>query len=209
MDSNIEQAGHELLLRLAGRLPDSLLWRYRDWLGEGAVVALARTLPKTLLKHGIDLDQHEHRLLVAGFVPHGADPHEVSSTLGVDVVLPTRYTFRQASPERVNTADVVVAVVGAALRGRPRVGEVRQSWRHVGDGSGETDVRRILLIGAAGDCARLAGEVQRVVRVLGEEEPSVEVLSPRIEAPEYHRAALAHSTLLCVGAAGDRQRTAA
>lgn len=205
MDATIEQAGHELLLRLAGRLPDSLLWRYRDWLGEGAVGALARTLPKTLLKHGIDLDQHEHQLLVAGFVPHGADPHEVSSTLGVDVVPPTRYTFRQDSPERVNTADVVVAVVGAALRGRPRVGEVRQSWRHAGD----TAVRRILLIGAVGDCARLAGEVQRVVRVLGEEEPSVEVLSPKIEVPEYHRAALAHSTILCVGAAGDQQRTAA
>ena len=25
-------AGHELLLRLAGRFPDELLWRLRDWL---------------------------------------------------------------------------------------------------------------------------------------------------------------------------------
>lgn len=206
MEANIEQAGHELLLRLAGRLPDPLLWRYRDWLGEGAVTALARTLPKTLLKHGIDLDDREHALLVSGFVPYGADQHQVSSTLGVDVVERTRYTFTQDSPERVNAVDLVSAVVGASLRGRPEVGEVRQSWRQV-YGESEAVRRRVLLVVAGTDCARLAAEVQRVVRVLGEEEPGVEVLPPWLEAPEYHRSALANSTLVCVGA--DRQRASA
>ena len=28
---------HELLLRLAGRLPDDLLWRYRDWAASDAI----------------------------------------------------------------------------------------------------------------------------------------------------------------------------
>ena len=36
---------HELLLRLAGRLPDDLLWRFRDWAATDAVVVLARVLP--------------------------------------------------------------------------------------------------------------------------------------------------------------------
>lgn len=202
---DIEQACHELLLRLAGRLPDALLWRYRDWLGEGAVSPLARTLPKTLLKHGIDLDQHEHGLLVAGFGPYGADRHQINATLGVDADQQTRYTFTQDSPERVNAANQVDAVVGATLRGRPQVGEVRQSWRQAGVG----EAKRVLLVTALADCARLTGELQRVSRVLGEEEPSVEVMPPRLEPPAYHRAALANSTLVCVGAAGGRQRTAA
>ncbi|MGH3452207.1 MAG: hypothetical protein ACRDQW_16100 [Haloechinothrix sp.] len=204
MDPNIEQAGHELLLRLAGRLPDPLLWRYRDWLGEGAVSTLARTLPKSLLKHNIDLDQHEHGLLVDGFVPHGADRHQVSSTLGVDAGAQTRYTFTQASPESVNAADQVDAVIGATLRGRPNVGEVRQSWRQAGDG----EAKRVLLITALDDCARLTGEVQRVLRVLGEEDPGVEVMPPRLDLRDYHQVALANSTSLCVGAAGGRRRTA-
>lgn len=207
MDPKTEQACHELLLRLAGRLPDSLLWRYRDWLGEGAVGALARTIPKTLLKHSIDLDQHEHGLMVAGFVPHGADRHQVSATLGVDEAQRTRYTFTVDSPERVNGVDLVEAVVGAMLRGRPGVGEVRQSWRHAG--SGEGVAHRVVLVTAEADSVRLTGELQRVLRVLGEEEPSVEVMAPRLELPDYHRSALANSAPLCAGSAGGGQRTAA
>ena len=33
----VTAAGHELLVRLAGRLPDDVLWRLRDWLGADAL----------------------------------------------------------------------------------------------------------------------------------------------------------------------------
>ena len=121
MDPDIEQSTHELLLRLAGRLPDQLLWRFRDWLGEGAMGTLARTLPRSLLKHRIDLDQTEYRLLVAGLIPHGADWHQVSSTLGVDDVTENRYTFTSSAPEWVNSVDSVSVLIHATLRGRPDV----------------------------------------------------------------------------------------
>jgi hypothetical protein len=199
MDPDIEQATHELLLRLAGRIPDQLLWRFRDWLGEGAMETLARTLPRSLLKRSIDLDQSEYRLLVAGLIPHGADWHQVSSTLGVDDVIETRYTFTQEAPEWVNSVDSVSVLLHAALRGRPEVGEVRQSWRH-GGVAGEGEARRVLVVTALSGLPRLTGELQRVLRVMGEEEPSVEVLPPRFELPDYHRAALASSELVCVGA---------
>ena len=204
MDPDIEAACHELLLRLAGRLPDQLLWRYRDWLGEGAMTTLARTLPRTLLKHNLDLDQPEYRLLVAGLVPHGADWHQVSSTLGVDDVTENRYTFSGGAPDWVNSVDSVSALVHATLRGRPDVGEVRQSWRH-GDGS----PKRVLLITATAGLPRLTGELQRVLRVLGDEEPSVEVMPPRFDLPAYHRAALASSELICTGAVDTGHRLAA
>ncbi|MFD9888206.1 hypothetical protein [Amycolatopsis sp. NPDC058986] len=208
MDPDIEQATHELLLRLAGRLPDQLLWRFRDWLGEGAMGTLARTLPRSLLKHRIDLDQTEYRLLVAGLIPHGADWHQVSSTLGVDDVTETRYTFTQSAPEWVNSVDSVSVLMHATLRGRPDVGEVRQSWRHL-DVVGETGTKRVLLVTALSGLPRLTGELQRVLRVLGDEEPSVEVIPPRFDLPGYHRAALASSELVCLGAVGTGNRLVA
>jgi hypothetical protein len=205
MDPDIEAACHELLLRLAGRMPDQLLWRYRDWLGEGAMTTLARTLPRTLLKHNIDLDQPEYRLLVAGLVPHGADWHQVSSTLGVDDIGENGYTFSGSTPDRVNSVDPVSALVHATLRGRPDVGEVRESWRH---GDGEPP-KRVLLITALAGLPRLTGELQRVLRVLGDEEPSVEVMPQRFDLPAYHRAALASSELICTGSVDAGHRLAA
>ncbi|GAA3559370.1 hypothetical protein GCM10022222_48890 [Amycolatopsis ultiminotia] len=208
MDPDIEQSLHELLLRLAGRTPDQLLWRFRDWLGEGAMGTLARTLPRSLLKHRIDLDQAEYRLLVAGLIPHGADWHQVSSTLGVDDVAETRYTFTRSAPEWVNSVDSVSVLLHATLRGRADVGEVRQSWRHLG-AAGEGGAKRVLLVTATAGQPRLTGELQRVLRVLGDEEPSVEVIPPRFDLPGYHRAALAESELVCVGAAGAGHRLVA
>jgi hypothetical protein len=208
MDPDIEQSLHDLLLRLAGRTPDQLLWRFRDWLGEGAMGTLARTLPRSLLKHRIDLDQAEYRLLVAGLIPHGADWHQVSSTLGVDDVTETRYTFTQSAPEWVNSVDSVSVLLHATLRGRADVGEVRQSWRRLGAASGG-GAKRVLLVTATAGQPRLTGELQRVLRVLGDEEPSVEVIPPRFDLPGYHRAALAESELVCVGAAGAGHRLVA
>jgi hypothetical protein len=208
MDPDIEHACHELLIRLAGRVPDQLLWRFRDWLGEGAMGTLARTLPRSLLKHRIDLDQSEYRLLVAGLIPHGADWHQVSSTLGVDDVTETRYTFTQSAPEWVNSVDSVSVLLHATLRGRPDVGEVRQSWRHSG-AAGEGGAKRVLVVTALTGLPRLTGELQRVLRVLGDEEPSVEVLPPRFELSGYHQGALASSELVCVGAVDTGNRLVA
>ncbi|WP_007026589.1 hypothetical protein [Saccharomonospora iraqiensis] len=199
MDPDVEAASHELLLRLAGRMPDRMLWRFRDWFGEGAMATLARTLPKALLKHRVDLDQSEYRLLVAGLIPYGADWHEVSSTLGVDASAGSRYTFTPEPPEWVNTVDSVSVVMPATLRGRPDVGEVRESWRYDRE-SADREAKRILLVTAVSGLPRLAGELQRVLRVLGEEEPGVEVLPAQAEPPPYHRAALADSRFVCAGA---------
>lgn len=201
-------ACHELLLRLAGRLPDTTLWRYRDWLAAGALDVLAKTVPKSLLRHGIDLDQDDHALLVRALIPHGADPDQVSSALGVDDDSLTRYTFTDTTPERMNTVDAVAAVVDAALRGRPDVGEVRESWRY-DETDRERPAKRVLLVTAIAGWSRLTGELQRVLRVLGDELPSVEVLPPTFELGGYHLAALANSRTVSVGAEDAGHRRAA
>src|SRR5690606_16038057 len=192
-------ACHELLLRLAGRLPDEELWRYRDWLAEGAMGVLARTLPKALLRHDIDLEPDDHRLLRTALLPHGADPHLVSSALGVDDTPEGRYTFTETAPDRWNAVDSVSAVIGAALRKRPEVGEVRQTGRYRTT-PGDHDTKRVVLVTALAGWPRLTGELQRVVRILGEEVPCIEVLPPDWELPDYHRAALARSQRVSIGA---------
>lgn len=200
MDFEAERACHELLLRLAGRLGDELLWRYRDWLSEGAIGTLARTLPKSLLKYRVDLDEPDYQLLVTGLLPYGADRNRVSSVLAVDEPVIPGYTFAPNGPAQANPVDPVSTLLQAMLRGRPDVGEVRESWRGQGSDDGVTQ-RRVLLVTADAGQPRLTGELQRVLRVLGETQPSVEVLPTELEPPQYHQAALEQSRLVCVGAA--------
>jgi hypothetical protein len=189
---------HELLLRLAGRLPDELLWRYRDWAASDAYAVLARSLPRTLLHGRIPLTDHEMRLLQDALVPYGAEPGAVSSVKGLDELPPTDYTFSPESPDRVPMGDSATVVLGATLRGRHGVGEVRSCWR-----IGPSGVNRVLLVAATTGHARLTGELQRVLRALGEHEPCVEVVPSGLDLPPYHRAALAASELVCAGAESD------
>jgi hypothetical protein len=126
----------------------------------------------------------------------------------VDDVTQNGYTFTRSAPEWVNSVDSVSVLVHATLRGRPDVGEVRESWRH-GGASGKREAKRVLLVSALAGMPRLTGELQRVLRVLGDEEPSVEVMPPRFDLPVYHQTALANSELVCVGAVDTGHRLAA
>lgn len=198
--SDTEWACHELLLRLAGRLPDDILWRYRDWAATDAVVVLARALPRALLHDRIGLTDLEMNLLADAVLSNGADRAMLSSVEGVDELHESGYTFTAESPDRVAMGDSATAVLGATLRGRQGVGEVRSSWRQ---GGADQVARRIVLIAATTGHARLTGEVQRVLRALGEHDPCVEVVPLGMELPPYHQAALAASEPICTGAEVD------
>ncbi|SHE71880.1 hypothetical protein [Streptoalloteichus hindustanus] len=188
---------HELLLRLAGRLPDELLWRYRDWLAGGALDVLVRALPRTLLHDRVGLTAHEHRLLTA-LSGEGADPAMLAAVPVVAEAPAPDCVFGAEPPDGAGQADQTLVVLAAALRGRPAVRELRCGWRTGRDGA----VRRVLLVTATAAHAELAAELQRVLRALGEHDPCVEVLpTDLLDLPDYHRAALATSELVGVGAA--------
>ncbi|WP_199444012.1 hypothetical protein [Umezawaea beigongshangensis] len=193
-------ACHELLLRLAGRLPDDVLWRFRDWLAGEAQPVLARALPRALLHDRIGLTDLEQRLLAEAVLQHGADRAAVSSVRGLDELPHHDYTFSPESPDRVSMGDSATVVLGATMRGRHAVGEVRSCWRQSGRGA---VARRMILVTASSGHSRLTGELQRVLRALGEHDPAVEVLAPGMDLPPYHRAALAASELVCAGADAD------
>jgi hypothetical protein len=206
MGEAAESACHELLLRLAGRLPDRQLWRFRDWLAVGALPELSHVLPLTLLRERVGLMDDEFRLVDIALRTHGVDLGLLSSVRELYELPELDYTFAEHDPEaaiRHSLGDQLAVLLAALLRGRSSVGEVRATWRrprHPAAHSGPVEVRRVLLVTASSDHAALTGELQRVQRAVGEPDPCVEVLPEGIATPLYHRAALAASELLCVGA---------
>jgi hypothetical protein len=203
MGEAAESACHELLLRLAGRLPDRQLWRFRDWLAAGALPELSHVLPLTLLRERVGLMDEEFRLVDIALRAHGVDLGLLSSVRELYELPELEYTFADHNPDARHTlGDQLAVLLAALLRGRPSVGEVRAAWRrpkYTGN-PGPVEVRRVLLVMASADHAALTGELQRVQRAVGEPDPCVEVLPEGVAAPLYHRAALAASELLCVGA---------
>lgn len=179
-------AGHELLVRLAGRLPDDLLWRLRDWLAAGAHDSVGTVLPRALLRHRLGLTDHERDLL-AGYV----DEHSSSRRL-VDAILPLD------EPEEPWTAfaaghglpDLAALSATSVVAGHPGVEQVRQSLR------GSRGEQRVLLVLGADRPWDLTATLQRLLRVHGDRTPCVEVLPAGMELPGYHRAALAGSAPL-------------
>lgn len=203
MGEAAESACHELLLRLAGRLPDRQLWRFRDWLAAGALPELSHVLPLTLLRERVGLMDDEFRLIDIALRAYGVDLGLLSSVRELYELPELEYTFSDHDIDARNSmGDQLAVLLAALLRGRQSVGEVRATWRRPKhpNGPASAEIRRVLLVTASADHAALTGELQRVQRAVGESDPCVEVLPEGVAAPLYHRAALAASELLCVGA---------
>jgi hypothetical protein len=178
-------ACHELLVRLAGRLPDRLLWRLREWLAAGAHAAVAALLPRALLRNRVGLTDEERDLLetaVAGRAPRKL----LDAVLTVTVPDEPDVTFR-SGPD----PDVAALSLLAVARGVDGCVELRQTLRGTG-----RHAQRVVLVRAEGPRPwALAGTLARLLRAHGDSAPCVEVL-PAGDPPAYHRAALAGSTLL-------------
>jgi hypothetical protein len=183
---NADQAAHDLLVRLAGRLPDELLWRLRDWLAAGARAALAATLPRELLRHRVGLDDDERELLVASVGQWGAARRLLDAVLPLHTPETAPATFR-TEPDVDPAALSVLAVV----RGHAGCVELRQAWR-----SGGRREQRVVVVRGAERPWQLAGTLQRVLRAHGDRTPCVEVLPPQGEPPAYHLAAIIGSAPL-------------
>jgi hypothetical protein len=178
--SDADAASHELLLRLAGRLPDELLWRMRDWLADDGREVLASTLPRELLRHHVGITDAERELLEAAV----GSAHPL-----LDAVLPAAEppaTSARFEPGD-GSVDTAALSVLAVVRGHPGCVELRQSWR---------EAQRIVLVLGAERPWHLAGTLQRVMRAHGDRTPCVEVLPPHGERSAYHEAAIIGSSSL-------------
>lgn len=176
---------HELLVQLAGRLPDDILWRLRDWLGAEGYASVAALLPRELLRHRIGLTDDEREMLTASAGQWGAAPRLLDAVLPLAAPEPTAAAFR---PDPL--IDTAALAVLAVVRDHPGCRELHQAVR---TGPGE---QRVVLVLGADRPWRLAGTLQRVLRAHGDRTPCVEVLPPQGDLPSYHQAAIIGSAPL-------------
>jgi hypothetical protein len=178
--SDPDAASHELLLRLAGRLPDELLWRMRDWLADDGREVLGSTLPRELLRHRVGITDAERELLEAAV---GSAHPLLDAVLPGAEPPPTSARFEPGD----GSVDTAALSVLAVVRGHPGCVELRQSWR---------EAQRVVLVLGAERPWQLAGTLQRVMRAHGDRTPCVEVLPPHGERSSYHEAAIIGSRSL-------------
>ncbi len=182
-----DAACHHLLVRLAGRLPDRLLWRLREWLATDGQVAVAALLPRALLRHRVGLTDAERDLLETAVAGRGAPRRLLDAVLTVWVPDEPDVAFRPGPAD----PDPATLSLLAVVRGDADCFEVRHALR-----TGGRHEQRVILVRTRGDRPWvLAGTLGRLLRAHGDPAPCVEVMAPG-DPPAYHRAALAGSALL-------------
>ncbi len=191
-----DRAGHDILLAMAGRLPDRLLWRVRDWLAGGAEVALRTALPRALLRHRVGVTEVEREMLRTAVLAWGGSGRLVDAVPHADVAPEPTATF--AAQGDVPGWDGPDLVLRALVPASADVIEVRRAWRteRASRRSAPMPATRVVLIGATRDLPALTGAVQRALRAQGEVEPRVEAIGPGSPVTAYHREALAASEVL-------------
>ena len=185
----VERACHDLLVALAGRLPDRPLWRLRDWLAADAVAALRTAVPRTLLRHRVGVTETERALLREAVTGWHGPVRLVDAVLHADDAPEPVATFAEPGRSGWDAPDLVLR---ALLPTVGEVGEVRRAWRTGAPG----EPVRVVLVSAAGDLPALTGAVQRALRAHGGTVPGVEVIGAGTVTTSYHRAALAASDVL-------------
>lgn len=177
-----DAACHDLLVRLAGRIPDELLWRLREWLALSARTAVAGMLPRSLLRSRVGLDDDERALLATAIDGWGG------SRRLLDAVPPLAVCSSDETAPGFRPAPVEFDVAGLTLlgivRGHPGCRELARAQRLDGDRG-----RDVVLVRGGERPWALAGTLGRVLRAHGERTPRVEVLTAGPPTP-YHRAAL-------------------
>ncbi|WP_433785166.1 hypothetical protein ACQPX6_02405 [Actinomycetospora sp. CA-101289] len=186
-----ERACHDVLLAMAGRLPDRLLWRLRDWLACEAHVALRTALPRALLRHRVGVTEDERARLRTAVLAWGGPSRLVDAVLHVDAVPESsaRFVAPGAGPGWDDT-DLVLRALAPVTAG---VSAVRRAWRAGGPGG---PVRVVLVAADGVDSAALTGALQRALRARGESDPCVEVTGPAATPTPYRRDALAAAEVL-------------
>jgi hypothetical protein len=87
--------------------------------------------------------------------------------------------------------DSIDLMLAAVVRGHPGAKELRRSWR-----MDRPRPQRVVLAHVTEDLPALTGTLQRMLRAHGDLTPCVEVVSPPLALPAYHRMALRDSVSL-------------
>ncbi len=177
-----EAQAHELLLRLAGRLPGTVAWRLREWLAAGGHASVAAVLPRELLRRRVGLTDDERELLIGSAGAWGARSRLLDAVLPLPA--PEEVPVQFAPDPELDAA--ALSALGI-VRSHPGTTELRQARR---------GGQRLLVVFGGDAPWLLTGTLQRILRAHGDRTPAVEVLPTPDPPTAYHRAAVSRSATL-------------
>ncbi|MFR9732066.1 hypothetical protein ACL03H_22815 [Saccharopolyspora sp. MS10] len=180
---------HDLLLHLAGRVPDDFLASAREVLSTGVVGQVAGSVCELLARDKVSVT-----IAQAGLLSELVDDAASAVFTGIPIVdetPPSVWLFdADEAPER--TADATAAL-SAVLARNPAALGLWTAWRRPARGEGSPLPVFVVTVDESGDQPRLSGELHRALAD-HPDVPRIEVVGP-VEAPAYQRAARGRGTL--------------
>lgn len=184
---------HDLLLGLAGRVPDEFLATARQHLADGAIDQVAESVCQELATGGVALTFRQMGVLTE-FLADTATPTLSRIPVGDEQrVLAWHFTGTPIDSEDADDAGVAALV--AVLSDTPGAQGLWRAWRGPIGGQGAWLPVYVVEAGSA-DPAGLTGRLQRALAAAGPDAPRVEVVAPGGEVPMYQRAARSYGRLV-------------
>ena len=220
---------HDILLRVAGQVPDELLHRLRTWLAAGEARPLAGSLAFAARAYRLPLTVHDAALLVdlvtgdGGYLPEFAltEPHLTEPDLDCpyeflpvapDEVpagtrVPSSLDGTSAAAPALTELDAAAVVVAGA---QPGLHGLWRAWRLPDDDLEWPPPKRVFLVEVAARGGRhlVADRFARVLRAAGEVDPQVEVWAVDEDPPAYQMLARDGAALLWAARPPGQLRTA-
>ena len=203
-------ACHQMLLGLAGRLPDDLMTRCREQLAEGAVGEVARAVAFCVLSQNLPLASTDAAVLAALLAEAGGNDSALAE-VEIDDTDPVIWYFTdvppgagdagtgQAGPQDVSAAarGELELAVAEALTPEPGAIGCWRAWRIPHDGAPSASAKPVFVIevSADTDLAGVTARVQQRLAAAGDASPQVEVYHRDIELPLYQRMARGYGEL--------------
>lgn len=197
----------EMLLRLAGRLPDELLAQCRDWVAAGNFTPVASAVAFSAASTRSSLVYDDVELLSEILTEAGADTSVLSQIDQAEIDPMPYFRFSEHAPgteegkitdsEVADPGGIDAAIVAAAAQSDGLLGLWR-SWRYPGTEAPWPPPRRVFIAEteSVDTLVEATADLQQALRLAGEDNPQVEAYPTGVELPSYQTFARANSTLL-------------
>jgi hypothetical protein len=203
-------ACHEMLLRLAGRVPDNLMTQARAWLAHGELSAVAHSLASVIVSQYVVLAEPDTALLSALLSEANIDTGGLAQlTLGDFDPFPS-CIFAAEAPREMQPdgtahaagAETVDQAAVEAVAAEPSARGVWRAWRFPSSGAPWPLPRRVFVVevGVLDDLGA-AARIQERLAAAGEVDPQVEIYQSGHQIPAYQQFARSGGELLWAAAA--------
>jgi hypothetical protein len=202
-------ACHEMLLRLAGRVPDNLMTQSRAWLAHGEYTALAHSLASVIISQYVVLAEPDTALLSALLSEAGIDLAGLAQlTLGDFDPFPS-YAFAAEAPlelppggtAHARGAETADQAAVEAVAAEPSARGLWRAWRIPSSGAPWPPPRRVFVVELRVlDDLTAAVRIQERLAAAGEVDPQVEIYQSGRLIPAYQQFARSSGELLWAAA---------